>query len=73
MRTHAPKRDDRVKVLVSFPRAVLDRLDQAAVRAMRSRTSEVVMRVESTFWDSHGRIIDTLPAFTNEKCGEGPQ
>ena len=57
MSLHAPKRNDRVRVLISFPRAVLAAVDAAAKENWRSRTSEVVVRLESTFWDEHGAIL----------------
>jgi metal-responsive CopG/Arc/MetJ family transcriptional regulator len=67
---HAPKRNDRVRVLISFPRAVLAEVDKAAKRNWRSRTSEVVVRVESTFWDEHGRMLpQRAPVATEKKRG----
>lgn len=58
--------EPRAAVLIRLPYELLDRLDKFAAAGYRSRTGEIVMRLEASVEnqsiDEHGVIVEHIPA-----------
>jgi hypothetical protein len=64
---------ERRQILVRLPPTVVTAIEAAAQQGYRSRNEEIRMRLESTLWDEHGRILPPARASATENARGGQQ